>query len=115
MNKSLFQEAYQTTPMSLILEYALEGRELDFALSDAVEGTGMNLREASDALRSLLRRKILKPTRMHEGEQLYQLNSESEIAQFWVRAFDAVLADGMEIFKRKGYVAIQEETQITAE
>tara|TARA_Y100000310_G_scaffold285479_1_gene308953 strand:+ start:514 stop:834 length:321 start_codon:yes stop_codon:yes gene_type:complete len=86
-----FCNIFGTNPRNRILEFFLEGRELDFALGDVAKETGLNRATAYNKLAELIEEGYLIPTRKISGGQLYKLNKQKKEVMLLISAFNMVL------------------------
>jgi len=87
----VFCEIYGTTPRNRILEFFLEGRELDFGIGDVAAETGMNRATCYNTMEDLLQEGLIVPTRKIGKTQLYKLNTRKVEVKVLVQAFNLAL------------------------
>lgn len=89
--ETLFRRALGDTSKIRVLEFFIEGRELDYSLSDIVEGAGVGRTTLFRIFEDLLVAGILVPTRVIGNAKLYRLNVENVFVQKMVEVFDEVV------------------------
>ncbi|MBI3033476.1 hypothetical protein HYY69_08435 [Candidatus Woesearchaeota archaeon] len=86
-----FCELFGATPRNRILEFFLEMRELDFAMSDIIQETGLNKATAYNTMEELVKHQIIIPTRTVGKTQLYKLNMKRDDVQLLMDIFNRIL------------------------
>lgn len=86
-----FCDAFGATPRNRIIEFFLEGRELDFSTGDVARETRLNRATAYNIMGELVKEKYVAPTRKVSGSQLYRLNAAKEEVKLLIKAFNLVL------------------------
>lgn len=95
---TLFRELFGNTPKVRVLEYLLEGRELDHSIGDIAEGAGINRVTLFRMWNSLEKPGIIIHTRNIGNAKLYRINRENPRVIFLIEIFDKVInADFQEI------------------
>ena len=89
--ETLFRQALGDTPKIRVLEFFIEGRELDYSLSDIVEGAEIGRTTLFRIFDDLLGAGILVPTRVIGNAKLYKLNMENVFVQKMIDVFDEVV------------------------
>lgn len=97
--ETLFRRALGDTPKIRVLEFLIEGRELDYSISDIAEGAEIGRATLFRIFDDLLKTKIIVPTREIGNAKLFKLNIKNSFVQKLVEIFDEV------IFQRKRLVA----------
>ena len=97
--KTLFRRALGDTPKIRVLEFLIEGRELDYSITDIAEGAEIGRTTLFRIFEDLLKSKIIVPTRVIGNAKLYRLNLEDNFVKKMVEIFDEV------IFQRKKVLA----------
>ena len=88
---TLFRELFGDTPKVRVLEYLLEGRELDHSIGDIAEGAGINRVTLFRMWNSLEKSGIIIHTRNIGNAKLYRINTENPRAIFLMEIFDKVI------------------------
>lgn len=103
---TLFREIFGDTPKIRVLEYLLEGRELDHSIGDIAEGAGINRVTLFRMWNDLETSKIIAHTRDIGNAKLYKLNINNPYAIILVDLFDKIInTDFQEIRIKKKVVA----------
>lgn len=89
--KTLFRELFGNTPKIRVLEYLLEGRELDHAIGDIAEGAGINRVTLFRMWDKLEKSKIIIHTRNIGNAKLYKLNTDNPYVKILVSVFDKII------------------------
>ena len=89
--KTAFRELFGDTSKIRVLEYLLEGRELDHAIGDIAEGAGINRVTLFRMWSDILKSKIVVHTRDIGNAKLYKLNMENPQAIVLVDLFDRII------------------------
>tara|TARA_Y100000031_G_C8208601_1_gene379824 strand:- start:1034 stop:1363 length:330 start_codon:yes stop_codon:yes gene_type:complete len=76
-SKSLFIEFMGDSPTVRVLDYLLTERDLDFSISDIARNAGIGRTTLYRIWRSLLKNKIIVPTRIIGKAKLYKLNKHN--------------------------------------
>lgn len=98
--ETLFRGALGDTPKIRVLEFLIEGRELDYSIIDIARGAEIGRTTLFRIWNDLIRNKIIIPTRQIGNAKLYRLNLNSPLVKKLVELFDEI------IFKKK--VAVQQ-------
>lgn len=89
--KTLFRELFGDTPKIRVLEYLLEGRELDHSIGDIAEGAGINRVTLFRMWDEIEKSKIIMHTRNIGNARLYQLNMSNPYVKILVTLFDKII------------------------
>ena len=89
--ETLFRKALGDTPQIRVLEFLIEGRELDYSISDIAEGAEIGRTTLFRIWDDLIKNKIIKPTRQIGNAKLYILNIENPLVRKLVGVFDEVI------------------------
>ncbi len=88
---TVFREIFGDTPMIRVLEYLLEGRELDASLSDIAEGAGINRVTLFRLWPKLEKLRIIIHTRNIGNAKLYQINMKNPRIKSLAEFFDKLI------------------------
>ena len=103
---TLFREIFGDTPKIRVLEYLLEGRELDHSIGDIAEGAGINRVTLFRMWGDLEKSKIIVHTRDIGNARLYKLNTDNQYVLILIDVFDKIInADFQEDKVKKKIVA----------
>ena len=93
MEETIFTKAIGNTPKIKVLEFLIEGRELDYSISDIAEGAGIGRTTLFRIWDDLLELKIIKPTREIGNAKLYKLNMENPFVKKMIGLFDSIVIE----------------------
>ncbi len=88
---TLFKRALGDTPKIRVLEFFIEGRELDYHISDIAEGAEIGRTTLFRIWNDLIKAKLIIPTRQIGNAKLYKLNQENPFVKKLVVLFDEVI------------------------
>lgn len=88
---TLFREIFGDTPKIRVLEYLLEGRELDHSIGDIAEGAGINRVTLFRMWDDLEKSKIITHTRNIGNAKLYKLNANNSYVLILIEVFDKII------------------------
>jgi len=89
--ETLFRRALGDTPKIRVLEFLIEGRELDYSISDIAEGAEIGRTTLFRIFDDLLRTEIIVPTREIGNAKLFKLNMKSPFVKKLVSVFDEII------------------------
>ena len=89
--KTLFRELFGDTPKIRVLEYLLEGRELDHSIGDIAEGAGINRVTLFRMWDEIEKSSIIVHTRNIGNAKLYKLNMSNPYVKILVTLFDKII------------------------
>jgi len=97
--ETLFRKSLGDTQKIRVLEFLIEGRELDYSITDIAEGAEIGRTTLFRIWEDLIQKKIIIPTRQIGNAKLYKLNIENSFVRKMIEIFDEI------ILKRKKVVA----------
>jgi len=89
--ETLFRKALGDTPKIRVLEFLIEGRELDYSISNIAEGSEIGRTTLFRIFQDLIKAKIIMPTREIGNAKLYKLNLENPFVKKLVGIFDEII------------------------
>jgi len=89
--ETLFRKALGDTPKIRVLEFFIEGRELDYNITDIAEGAEIGRTTLFRIWEDLIKNKIIIPTRQIGNAKLYKLNIENPLVKKFVEIFDEII------------------------
>jgi len=95
--ETLFRKNLGDTPKIRVLEFLIEGRELDYSLSDIAEGAEIGRVTLFRIFDDLLKSKIVVPTRRIGNAKLFKLNINNVFVKKLVELFDEIIFKKREI------------------
>ncbi len=90
---TIFREFFGDTPNIRVIEYLLEGRELDASLSDIAEGAGINRVTLFRLWPKLERLRIVMHTRNIGNAKLYKINMKNPRIKRLAEFFDKLVTE----------------------
>jgi len=88
---TIFREIFGDTPKVRVLEYLLEGRELDHSIGDIAEGAGINRVTLFRLWHEIEKSKLVVHTRNIGNAKLFKLNIKSTYVKSLVELFDKLI------------------------
>ncbi|MBU2616496.1 MAG: winged helix-turn-helix domain-containing protein [Nanoarchaeota archaeon] len=89
--KTLFRHALGDTPKIRVLEFLMEGRELDYSISDIAEGAEIGRTTLFRIFDDLIKTGMIVPTREIGNAKLYKLNQKNTFIKKLIPIFDEVI------------------------
>ena len=89
--ETLFRKALGDTPKIRVLEFLIEGRELDYSITDIAEGAEIGRTTLFRIWGDLIKADIIKPTRQIGNARLYKLNSQNIFVKKMTEIFDEII------------------------
>jgi len=86
-----FRELFGDTPKIRVLEYLLEGRELDHSIGDIAEGAGIDRVTLFRMWKNILKAEIIVPTRTIGNAKLFKINLENPRIRALGDLFDQII------------------------
>ena len=97
--ETIFTKAIGNTPKIKVLEFLIEGRELDYSVSDIAEGAGIGRTTLFRIWNDFVELGLVKPTRVIGNAKLYKLNGENAFVRKMIELFDTLVIEPLN--KRK--------------
>ncbi|MBI2672694.1 hypothetical protein HYX19_00375 [Candidatus Woesearchaeota archaeon] len=98
--ETIFTKAIGTTPKIKLLEFLIEGRELDYSISDIAEGAGIGRTTMFRVWDDFIELGIVKNTRSIGNAKLYKLNMTNPFVRKMVDLFDTLIIEPLDNRKR---------------
>ena len=95
MEKTIFMKAVGNSPKVKVLEFLIEGRELDYSLSDIAECSGIGRTTLFRIWNDFGKLKFVKQTRTIGNSKLFKLNLENKFIKKLVELFDSLILDSL--------------------
>lgn len=89
--ETLFRTALGDTPKIRVLEFLIEGRELDYSISDIAEGSEIGRTTLFRIFDDLIKNQIVLPTREIGNAKLFKLNQNNAFVKKMIELFDEVI------------------------
>lgn len=97
--ETLFRKSLGDTPKIRVLEFLIEGRELDYSITDIAEGAEIGRTTLFRIWEDLIENKMITSTRQIGNAKLYKLNIGNPFVKKMVEIFDEI------ILKKKKVIA----------
>ena len=88
---TIFREIFGDTPKVRVLEYLLEGRELDHSIGDIAEGAGINRVTLFRLWPEIEKSKLVVNTRNIGNAKLFKLNMKNNYIKSIAELFDKLI------------------------
>ena len=89
--ESWFRLALGDSPKIRVLEFLIEGRELDYHISDIAEGSGIGRTTLFRIWEDLIKAKIIVSTRTIGNAKLFKLNQHNPLVKKMIELFDETI------------------------
>ena len=103
---TIFREALGNSPVIRVLDFLIEGRGLDYSLSDIAKNSNIGWTTLHRIWDNLLRLRIVKPTREIGRAKLFKLNEENPSAKELIKLYDTLLYQETEKYFSKKLEAV---------
>ncbi|MBI3035235.1 hypothetical protein HYY71_02845 [Candidatus Woesearchaeota archaeon] len=91
--ETIFTRAIGNTPKIKVLEFLIEGRELDYSISDIAEGAGIGRTTLFRIWNDFIELGIINPTRNIGNAKLYKLNMANPFVKKMADLFDTLVIE----------------------
>ena len=88
---TIFRETLGDTPVIRVLDFLIEGRGLDYSLSDIAENSNIGWTTLHRIWAGLLKTGMVKPTREIGRAKLFKLNEENPAVKELTKFYDTLL------------------------
>ena len=88
---TIFRETLGDAPMIRVLDFLLEGRGLDYSLSDIAENSNIGWTTLHRIWGKMLKSGLVKPTREIGRAKLFKLNEENPAVKELIKLYDTLL------------------------
>ena len=88
---TIFREALGDSPVIRVLDFLIEGRGLDYSLTDIAENANIGWTTLHRIWDNLLRLNIVIPTRQIGRAKLFKLNEENPAVEKLIKLYDTLL------------------------
>lgn len=89
--KTIFRETLGDTPVIRVLDFLIEGRGLDYSLSDISENSRIGWTTLHRMWNNMIKQGMVKPTREIGRAKLFKLNEENPAVKELVKFYDTLL------------------------
>lgn len=115
---NIFREALGNSPVIRVLDFLIEGRDLDYSLTDIAENSNIGWTTLHRIWDNLLKFKIVMPTREIGRAKLFKLNQENPTVKELIKVYDTLLYQETENYfaepKIKKDFTMNEKTKVLA-
>jgi len=98
---TIFREALGDSPVIRVLDFLIEGRGLDYSLTDIAENANIATSTLHRIWDKLLKLGIVKPTREIGRAKLFKLNEENVAVKQLIKVYDTLLYQESEKYLSK--------------
>jgi len=91
--ETIFTKAIGNTPKIKVMEFLIEGRELDYSVSDIAEGAGIGRTTLFRIWNDFVELEIVKHTRDIGNAKLYKINLANPFVRKMADLFDALVIE----------------------
>ncbi len=98
---TIFREALGNSPVIKVLDFLIEGRDLDYSLTDIAENSNIGWTTLHRIWDNLLTYKIVVPTREIGRAKLFKLNLENPAVKELIKVYDTLLYQETEKYFEK--------------
>ena len=91
MKETIFTKTIGNTPKIKVLEFLIEGRELDYSISDIAEGAGIGRTTLFRVWNDLISSNVIKHTRNIGNAKLFKLNVKNAYVKSLIELFDKLI------------------------
>lgn len=95
MEETIFGKAVGNTPKIKVLEFLIEGRELDYSLSDIAEGSGIGRTTLFRIWNDFEKLDFVKQTRTIGNAKLFKINLKNNFIKKLVSLFDTLVIEAL--------------------
>jgi hypothetical protein len=88
---TIFRKALGDSPVIRVLDFLIEGRGLDYSLTDIAENANVGWMTLHRMWDNLLRLNIVVPTREIGRAKLFKLNQENPAVEKLIKLYDTLL------------------------
>ncbi len=107
---TIFRDALGNSPMIRVLDFLIEGRGLDYSLTDIAENANIGWTTLHRIWNTLIRLKMVVPTREIGRAKLFKLNQENPSIERLIKYYDTLLYLETEKYFAKEIVSIIPKT-----
>lgn len=104
---TIFREALGDSPVIRVLDFLIEGRGLDYSLTDIAENSKIGWTTLHRIWDKLLRLEMVIPTREIGRAKLFKLNEDSNTVKGLIRLYDTLLYEETEKHFMKKLVKVR--------
>ena len=98
---TIFRETLGDTPVIRVLDFLMEGRGLDYSLSDIAENSNIGWTTLHRIWDKMLKSGLVKPTREIGRAKLFKLNEENPAVKELIKLYDLLIYQHTEKYLSK--------------
>jgi len=99
---TIFRKALGDSPALRVLDFLIEGRGLDYSLSDIAENANVGWTTLHRIWNDLVKSDLVKPTREIGRAKLFKLNEENPAIKDLIKLYDTLLyQENEKLFSKK--------------
>ena len=98
--ETLFRKTLGDSPKTRVLEFLIEGRELDYSISDIAEGAEISRTTLFRIWNDLIKTEVIRPTRQIGNAKLYKLNQTNPFVKKMIEVFDEIIIPKKQVIAR---------------
>lgn len=91
MRKTIFTEAFGNSPTIKVLDFLIEGRSLDYSLTDIAKNSSIGWTTLHRIWHKMEKLGMVKQTRVIGKAKLYRLNIDSKVIKKLITIYDLLL------------------------
>src|SRR3989344_8989771 len=91
MEETIFRKTLGNSPVIRVLDFLIEGRGLDYSLSDIAENSSIGWTTLHRIWGKMLKSGMIKPTREIGRAKLFKLNEENPAVNELIKFYDTLL------------------------
>ena len=99
--KSIFVKTMGDSPVIRVLDFLLEGRDLDYSLTDIAENSNIGWTTLHRIWDDLEKNQIVKHTRIIGRAKMFRLNKEIPTVKQLIKFYDTLLVQSAEKVNKK--------------
>ncbi len=104
--ESIFLDVVGNSPPMRVLQYLIEGRELDYTLTDLAKNAGVSWGTLHKIFPALAKHKIVTQTREIGRAKLYKINEKNAIGKKFIDLYDMLIMKELRRIEEKQKVTI---------
>lgn len=99
---TIFKQAFGNSPVIRVLDFLIEGRNLDYSLTDIAENSNIGWTTLHRIWDNLVKLELVVHTRNIGKAKLFRLNTESVVVKKLIKVYDALLVqETQKVLKKK--------------
>ena len=91
MRRTIFTESFGNSPTIRLLDFLMEGRNLDYSLTDIAKNSNIGWTTLHRIWQNLEKLEMVKQTRIIGKAKLYKLNMNNKVIKKLINIYDLLL------------------------